>query len=170
VPILSDPSGSAVVAWRRAWVALALALAVHVSDEALTGFLPVYNGVVRGIRRSRPWVLLPTFSFPVWLGGLILGIAVLLAMTPIVSRGRKGMLAVSIGLAVLMVANGLGHVAASVYWGRFAPGVYSSPLLIVAAASLLVAAWRARTVVPAPRSGSNPTPQRPNRAPRIDMK
>jgi hypothetical protein len=36
--------------WRAAWVALAVALALHVTDEALTGFLPVYNSIVEGIR------------------------------------------------------------------------------------------------------------------------
>jgi hypothetical protein len=60
-----------IAQWRTAWVALALALGLHVTDEALTGFLPVYNGVVGGIRANHPWVLLPTFTFPVWLGGLI---------------------------------------------------------------------------------------------------
>lgn len=52
---------------------MALALGLHVTDEALTGFLPVYNGVVEGIRANHPWVPLPTFTFPIWLGGLILG-------------------------------------------------------------------------------------------------
>lgn len=57
--------------WRTAWVSLALALALglHVTDETLTGFLPVYNGVVEEIRARHPWVMLPTFTFPVWLGG-----------------------------------------------------------------------------------------------------
>ena len=45
--------------WRTAWVALALALGLHVTDEALTGFLPVYNGVVEAVRHNHPWVPLP---------------------------------------------------------------------------------------------------------------
>jgi hypothetical protein len=41
-----------------------------VTDEALTGFLPVYNGIVERIRAGHSWIPLPTFTFPVWLGGL----------------------------------------------------------------------------------------------------
>jgi hypothetical protein len=35
---------------RNAWAGLAFALAVHVTDEALTGFLPVYNRIVEEVR------------------------------------------------------------------------------------------------------------------------
>ncbi len=54
-----------------AWVALCLALAVHVADEALTDFLSVYNPAVISIRERLPWLPLPTFTFDVWRGGLI---------------------------------------------------------------------------------------------------
>ena len=40
----------ATLRYGRAWVALAAALAVHVTDEALTNFLAVYNPTVRAIR------------------------------------------------------------------------------------------------------------------------
>jgi hypothetical protein len=135
---------SRIAQWRTAWVALALALGLHVADEALTGFLPVYNGVVEGIRARHPWVPLPTFTFPVWLGGLILGVLVLLALTPVVSRGALWLRVVSVILGVLMAGNALGHIGASVYWGRLAPGVYSSPILLIAAMALVVTAVRAK--------------------------
>jgi len=49
-----------------AWVALTLALAVHVADEALTDFLSVYNPTVEAIRAQYPWVPLPTFTLNVY--------------------------------------------------------------------------------------------------------
>jgi hypothetical protein len=134
---------SRIVQWRTAWIGLALALGLHVTDEALTGFLPVYNQVVEGVRARHPWVLLPTFMFPVWLGGLILGVLLPLALTPVVSRGARWIRVVSVILGVVMTGNALGHLGASVYWGRLAPGVYSSPLLLIAAIALLVTASRA---------------------------
>ena len=134
---------SRIAQWRTCWVALALALGLHVADEALTGFLPVYNGVVEGIRARHPWIPLPTFTFPVWLGGLILGVLLLLALTPLTSRGSEWVRVVSIILAVVMTGNALGHIGASVYWGKLAPGVYSSPVLLIAAVALLVTALRA---------------------------
>ncbi len=133
-----------IAQWRTAWVALALALGLHVTDEALTGFLPVYNGVVGGIRAKHPWVPLPTFTFPVWLGGLIVGVLLLLSLTPVVSRGARWIRVASIILGVVMCGNALGHVGASLYWGRLAPGVYSSPVLLIAAVALLVTASRAK--------------------------
>lgn len=133
-----------IAQWRVSWVCLTLALGLHVTDEALTGFLPVYNGVVEGLRAEHPWILLPTFTFPVWLAGLVLGVVLLLALTPVVSRGASWIRVVSLVLAVVMIGNSLGHVGASLYWGRLAPGVYSSPVLFITALALLVTAWRAR--------------------------
>lgn len=133
-----------IAQWRAAWVGLALALGLHVTDEALTGFLPVYNGVVDGIRARHAWAPLPTFTFPIWLTGLVVGVLLLLALTPAVSRGAAWIRVVSLVLAVVMIANALGHFGASLYWGRFAPGVYSSPLLLVAAVALLATASRAK--------------------------
>lgn len=130
--------------WRTAWVVHALALALHVTDEALTGFLPVYNAIVEGIRAEHPWVPLPTFTFPIWLSGLILGVLILLALTPLVSRGAQWLRVVSVILGVVMTANALGHMGASLYWGHPAPGVYSSPVLLIAALALLTTASRAK--------------------------
>ena len=38
-------------------------------DEALTGFLSVYNPTVIEIKGRLPWLPLPVYSFEVWLGG-----------------------------------------------------------------------------------------------------
>jgi len=130
--------------WRAAWLGLACALALHVADEAFTGFLPVYNGIIRGVRGSHSWVPFPVFTFPVWLGGLVLGVVLLFGLTPLVSRGRRWIRIASVVLAVIMVGNALGHLGGSLYLGRAAPGVYSSPFLLAAAIALLVTALRAR--------------------------
>lgn len=132
-----------IVRWRLAWLALALAIALHVADETLTAFLPAYNSLVETIRSRAPWVFLPTFTFPVWLGGLALGVLLLLALTPFVSRGARWIRVLSLVLGALMTANALAHVAASLYLGRPAPGVYSSPFLLAAAVALVVTASRA---------------------------
>ncbi len=121
---------------------MACALALHVADEAITGFLPLYNRSVAAIRVRLPWLPLPRFTFQVWLAGLTVAVAVLLALTPLVSPRRRWMRVASAALGVLMVANAFGHAAASLYLGAFAPGVYSSPILLVAAAALLVTTFR----------------------------
>src|SRR5256886_10249439 len=74
-----------------AWVALCVALAIHVADEALTDFLSVYNPAVQAIRARFPFLPLPTFTFGVWLGGLIAMTVLLLALSPAAFRRGPGM-------------------------------------------------------------------------------
>jgi hypothetical protein len=138
-----DPRTSAR-RWGTAWVTLAAALGVHVTDEALTGFLPRYNAAVRSLREAVPWLPLPTFTFQVWLTGLLLLVALLFALAPLVFRGTRWLRPVSYFLGVVMMANALGHAGASIYLGELAPGVVSSPVLLAAAMALLVGAHRAR--------------------------
>jgi hypothetical protein len=126
------------------WVFLALAIALHVTDEALTGFLPLYNSIVESLRESYPWVPLPTFSFAVWLTGLVIGVLLLLSLSPLVFAGSPYLRPVSYVLGVLMVGNALGHIGASIYWGIMAPGVLSSPILLLAALALLITTDRDR--------------------------
>jgi hypothetical protein len=130
--------------WGISWVGLTLALAIHVTDEALTGFLPLYNSTVTEIRESYPFIPLPTFTFPIWLGGLIGAILLLCLLSPLVFAGRIWLRYLSYALSILMILNGLGHIGASLYWGTFAPGVYSSPILVLAAVALLVSTIQAR--------------------------
>ena len=114
---------------------LCVALAVHVADEALTGFLEWYNPTVLALRDS---ILLPTFTFNVWISLLIFAIVMLVAASFFVWKGRWAMRPISHVFAVFMLLNGLLHIAGSVYKREFMPGVYSSPLLIAASIALIV--------------------------------
>jgi hypothetical protein len=133
--------GSADRRFGFAWLAFALAVGVHVTDEAMNDFLSIYNPAVLAIREKFPLLPLPTFTFPVWLGGLVAGIALLLCLTPLAVRGNTVLRLVALPLAVVVgVFNALGHIAGSIYMQRRMPGVYSSPLLLAAAVWLLVTA------------------------------
>jgi len=120
-----------------AWVGLCVAFGIHVADEALTDFLSVYNPAVRAIRSRFPFLPLPTFTFPVWLGGLITVTVLLLALSPAAFRGEPGMRPAAYVFAVVMAGNGLLHLAGSIYLKRAMPGVYSAPLILAAALYLL---------------------------------
>lgn len=130
--------------WALSWAALVIALGVHVADEALTGFLPLYNETIAAARDSYAWVPFPTFTFPVWLGGLVALVTVLLALTPLVRRGHAWLRPVAYFLGGLMTLNATGHIAVSLWLGRWAPGVYSSPFLLVAAIALIVTTSRSQ--------------------------
>lgn len=133
---------------QAAWLLLMAALALHVADEAVTGFLPFYNDMVGSLRARWEFVLLPTFTFPVWLGGLIAGLVIGLALIGRIGRGGVIARALCGIFSVLMIGNALGHLLGSAYLGRPLPGFWSSFLLLPAALHLLRCvvkeAWKSR--------------------------
>ena len=129
------------------WVALCAALALHVTDEALTGFLGVWNPTVVAMHQRWPWFPKPAFRFDVRLAGLIALVVVLLAASPRFFRGGGILrLPAYVFSALIVVGNGLGHTVATILghtvpevrFARPAPGFYSSPLLIAAAVWVIV--------------------------------
>ena len=132
--------GGAARRFGAAWVGLCVALAVHVVDEASTGFLDVYNPSVEAIRARLPWLPLPTFTFGVWLSLLALAVSALLALSVFAFRGARWLRSFAFFFAALMFANGMGHVAGTVSLGRAMPGVFSSPLLLAGSVWLWTAA------------------------------
>jgi hypothetical protein len=131
-----------------AWVGLSLALALHVTDEALNDFLSFYNPMVRRVREEVPLLPLPTFEFEWWLAGLILGVALSLAASTFVFRGRRWTILASYIYGVAMSLNAFGHLGASLANHRMMPGVYSSPVLLAASVWLIVCARRRRGGTP----------------------
>jgi len=130
--------------WTLSWIALVVALGVHVADEATHDFLGVWNPLVESLRQRIPLLPLPTFSFELWLGGLIVAVFVLLSLTSFVRRGATWMRPLSYIFAIFMFGNGLLHILGSLYQGRLLPGVFSSPLLLVTAGLLFAATVKHR--------------------------
>src|SRR5579864_3014024 len=125
-----------------AWIFFALALALHVTDEATHDFLSIYNPSVLAIQARFPFLPLPTFTFAVWLTLLIAGIVLLLCLSPLAFQGKRWLQIVARPLAIVVgVGNATLHISSSVYFQRWMPGVYSSPLLLIAAIFLLVSSW-----------------------------
>ncbi len=138
----SNPSSRAGVAW----LAFCAALALHVTDEALTGFLSVYNPTILAFR-PRGWWFPPTFEFRTWLTGLIFAVVILFTLTPFFFRGARWVRPIAYFLAVVAgVLNALGHITgtilghtvSSVSFARPMPGFYSSPFLLAASVYLLM--------------------------------
>jgi hypothetical protein len=130
--------------WGIAWVSVAVALAVHVLDETLTGFLPFYNSIVWSSRSKYAWTPFPTFTFTEWIVGLTVGVVILLSLSPLVFSGYRFLRPISSILGIVMVANALGHIGVSIYLNSLVPGVYSAPILLISALALLIAVYRSR--------------------------
>lgn len=127
-----------------AWVGLSLALALHVADEALNGFLDFYNPMVRRIREEVPLLPLPTFEVEWWLAGLILAVTVSLSASAFAFRGRRWTITASYIYGGAMCLNAFGHFGGSIVSRRWMPGVYSSPVLLAAAILMIVRAFEFR--------------------------
>ncbi len=135
------------------WLLLCLAFCAHVADEALTGFLNVYNPTVIAMRARLSWFPMPTFEYREWLIGLIIGNLFLLALTPFAYRNTRVLRPLAYFLAGVMFLNGMGHTlftvlgrtVASVQFPRPAPGFYSSPFLLITSIYLLVRLRASRT-------------------------
>jgi hypothetical protein len=120
------------------WIIFTFAFAVHVFDEATHDFLSFYNSTAEAIRSRLPFLPLPTFTFRTWLGGLIAGLVLLLCISPLAFRRVRWLRVIAIPLGIVVgVFNASLHIFGSIYYGRWMPGVYSSPLLLIAASYLL---------------------------------
>lgn len=119
------------------WLALVVSVAVHVLDEALTGFLPFYNDIVEQLQERLGFFPFPTFTFRVWLGGLVVAVGLGLLATPLVSKGGAAVRIVTTFVGVVMIANASTHLLGSLYFSRIIPGALSAPLLLVTSVGLL---------------------------------
>lgn len=132
------------VGWRRAWVLLCLAFALHIVDEAAGDFLSYYNAMVRGLRHRWDWFPAPTLSFGPWISLLVAAVFILLMLAPLAHRGATGMKILSYIFAVVMALNGLLHLLAAFFERWAVPGVYTAPLLVAASVYLFYSLGRAR--------------------------
>ncbi|MGB7062320.1 MAG: HXXEE domain-containing protein [Candidatus Zixiibacteriota bacterium] len=121
-----------------AWVLMISAIAVHVFDETVTDFLPFYNDIASNLRGRLGFFLPPRFTFGTWMGGLIVAIVICFALTPLVNRCGRFIRTFTTVLAIIMVANALGHMLGSVYLGRLLPGFWSSPFLLLTAVFVVI--------------------------------
>jgi hypothetical protein len=122
--------------WWLAWNLLTLAFALHFIDEALNDFLSIYNLMAEKLRDYLPSIPWPTVTFTTWMTVVVTAIVVLFALSIFILRGVGWMRPISYVYAVVMLANGLLHLAVSIYTASFMPGVLSSPLLLAASVYL----------------------------------
>lgn len=122
------------------WLALCAAFALHILDEALTGFLKIYNPTVIALRQRWAWFPMPTFEFRAWLVGLTIACILFICLTPLAYAGARALRPLAWFFALIMLLNGLGHTLFSIMgrtvetvtFPRPAPGFYSSPALLAA--------------------------------------
>jgi len=125
-------AGFGRVGFGRAWFALTVAFALHVVDEAMTGFLNIYNPTVIAVRARWAWFPMPTFGFREWLIGLIAGVVLCFALTPFAARNACWLRPLAWFYALIHFFNAmghtvgtvLGHTVESVTFARPAPGFY----------------------------------------------
>jgi hypothetical protein len=138
-----------------AWVLMWVSLLIHVADEALTGFLAVYNPTVLAMRAQLGFWPMPTFAFRVWLTGLTAGILLLAVLSPYAFANARWMRPLFYFVVIVTgilnafghtLATILGHTVSTVRFARPAPGFYSSPLLLIVSIYALLQLRRTRNL------------------------
>lgn len=130
-----------------AWIAFAIAVALHVADEARHDFLATYNPSALAIRRRLHIPFPPVFTFRVWLSGLITGICLLLLLSPLAFHGVRWIRIAALVLAMVIgIGNACLHIGGSLLYRRWMAGILSSPVLLIAGCWLL---WSACQEAPA---------------------
>lgn len=124
--------------WGISWITLCLAFAAHVYDEAIHNFLSFYNPIAASIRGAFSLLPLPVFNFKTWIMLLTLVILVLLSLSIFAFQPARWMKPLSYIFLTTMFVNGLLHIIGSIVMGMAIPGVFSSPLLLLAAIYLFV--------------------------------
>jgi hypothetical protein len=135
-----------------AWATLCAAFALHILDEALTGFLNVYNPTVIALRRELPWLPISTFGFQEFLLVMICAIVIVFALSPAFFKQSRWAVPLGYFFAVINILNAMGHflgtilgqTVPSVTFSRPAPGFYSSPFLLAACIWLIAELRKAR--------------------------
>ena len=122
----------------QAWLLLCAAFAVHIADEAFTGFLDLWNPTVRNLRQHTPWLIIPTFTFPVWISLLGLAVIGFSILSRWIRRDLRWTVYACYAFAAIMLANAAAHLVFSVYKAQWMPGAYTSPILLAAAINLAV--------------------------------
>jgi hypothetical protein len=150
-PVVFRKPSASKLGW--AWVFMWISLAIHVTDEALTGFLTVYNPTVLALRSKLGFWPMPTFAFRTWLTGLAAGILLLALLTPFAFRNARWIRPIFYFVAIVTgifnalghtIGTILGHTVSTVQFTRPAPGFYSSPWLLIVSIYALVQLRRTR--------------------------
>ena len=126
----------------RPWLALCFCLAVHVAEEAFTGFLPFYGDATRAVSELLPFVTSPSLVLATSMWMSVAFVAILTALAPFAYRGASWRRVATIGVSLVALANVSGHIGGSMLVGQALPGVYTTPLLAVVGVYALVSAWR----------------------------
>ena len=136
-----------------AWLLLCIAFALHVWDEAAHDFLSYYNATVLALYGHFSWFPRLDLTFQQWFIGLVATIILLLALTPFAFRNSSWLRAVAYLFGIVLFCAGLGHIlmtirghsVPSVVFDGPAPGVYSSPLLLLASTYLFWSLYKSST-------------------------
>jgi len=155
-------SSRAASGFGRPWCALTVAFALHLFDEATRGFLNVYNPTVIATRERWGSASQAEVS-PRVAVGIASRCRVVLCFCPDSGRDAGGTVAARPARRALSgdhffhamgrpVGTILGHTVVSLTFARPAPGLYSSPLLVISSVWWMMRLWKTAARAPVPAS------------------
>lgn len=116
----------------RAWLALTLALTLHVAEGAVRDYLAFYNPLAMSLRDMLLWTWMPTFTFAAWLGGWIVILAALYGLTWFAACPARWVVWCALAYAEVVFLFSAAKLAFAIYLQKAIPGVFTAPLLLIA--------------------------------------
>lgn len=125
---------------RHGWLALTMALTLHVAEGAVRDYLSFYNPLAMSLRDMMLWTWMPTFTFGAWLGGWIAILAALYGMAWFAAYARGWVVWAALAYAEVMFLYAAAKIAFAMYLEKAIPGIFTAPLLLAASCWLTVEA------------------------------
>jgi hypothetical protein len=122
------------------WLALTVALTLHVAEGAVRDYLSFYNPLAMSLRDMMLWTWMPTFTFTAWLGGWIAILAVLYGMAWFAAYARGWVIWAAIAYAEVMFLYAAAKIGFALYLEKAIPGIFTAPLVLAASCWLTLEA------------------------------
>lgn len=123
-----------------AWLALTVALTLHVAEGAVRDYLSFYNPLAMSLRDTMLWTWMPTFTFGAWLGGWIAILAVLYGMAWFAAYARGWVIWAALAYAEVMFLYAAAKIGFALYLEKAIPGIFTAPLVLAASCWLTLGA------------------------------
>ncbi len=124
----------------QAWLALTVALTLHVAEGAIRDYLSFYNPLAMSLRDMLLWTWMPTFTFAAWLGVWTAILAALYGLTWFAAYPARWIVLAALVYADVIFLFAGAKLGFALYLQKAIPGVYTAPLLLAASVWLTLEA------------------------------
>lgn len=116
----------------QAWLALTVVLTLHVVEGAIRDYLSFYNPLAMSLRDTMLWTWMPTFTLAAWLGGWTAILASLYGLTWFAIYPARWVVWAAFFYGEVVWLFAAAKLGFAIYLEKPIPGVFTTPLLLIA--------------------------------------